>query len=342
MKSAIKSITVLSLILTLLATGPVSAIERMALAPETSGKIQVYLKPDVTILVDGEEKIFQDVNGSIVYPIIYNGSTYLPVRAISRLMNENIEWNAYTETIFIGKTLSNPNKVVRTNSVETTLITDATGIVKPKQSMISAYLRPNFMIMYDFQQQVFHDAKNNQVFPIVVNGTTYLPVRAVSALMNQTIEWDGLSKTITILSPEEEPAKDEKSQASEALIAQFEEQVILYDNATVKVKNIQAAATQEELLIIASEVSKDYATATEHTSVVNDMDTMGFTDTELDFYESLKEFTVVSEQYILVLENIAYLAADQQDYSMLIEVFVNFVIESQRLLDQTRELAELL
>src|SRR5674476_770027 len=61
--------------------------------PQAGGQVQVYLKPDVNIIVDGQEKIFCDVNNVVVYPIIYNGSTYLPVRAISGLMGENIEWD---------------------------------------------------------------------------------------------------------------------------------------------------------------------------------------------------------------------------------------------------------
>src|SRR5665648_293889 len=43
--------------------------------PQAGGQVQIYLKPDVNIIVDGQEKIFCDVNNEVVYPIIYNGST---------------------------------------------------------------------------------------------------------------------------------------------------------------------------------------------------------------------------------------------------------------------------
>lgn len=54
-------------------------------------KAVFYLKPDITVEMNGARQIFKDANGQIVYPIIYNGSTYLPVRAMSALMKEPIE-----------------------------------------------------------------------------------------------------------------------------------------------------------------------------------------------------------------------------------------------------------
>lgn len=319
-----------------------SGINRIALAPESSGKIQVYLKPDITIIMNGEEKYFRDVTGAVVYPIIYNGSTYLPIRAISNLMEENIEWSPYNETIFIGRTLSNPNKVKRNTPTDSAISSEGMYIDKPKQTMLSAYLRPNFLVMYDFEVQNFHDEKGNQVFPIVLNGSTYLPIRAISGILKQTIEWDGLNKTVTIVSEETIEPVEEKSAETKALIAQFEKQVLLYDNATVKIQNIQKAITQEELLIIASEVSKDYLTATQHSLEVANMKTAEFSEDERLFYQNLSDFTQVTEQYILILENIAYLVASGQDSSMFVETFVNLVMESQRLFDETSEMAELL
>ena len=40
----------------------------------------VYM--NVKLVVDGEEITPKDVNGNVVEPFIYNGTTYLPVRAI--------------------------------------------------------------------------------------------------------------------------------------------------------------------------------------------------------------------------------------------------------------------
>jgi len=308
--------------------------------PQAGGQVQVYLKPDVNIIMDGQEEIFCDVNNEVVYPIIYNGSTYLPVRAISVLMGENIEWDAYSKTVFMGKTLSNPNKVMRPMTTTSGITDETMRLIRPNPAMISAYLRPNFLIMYDFEVLTFNDEQGNQVFPIVVYGSVYLPIRAISGIMNQTIEWDGISKTITIGSPDIPVI--EESAATKTIISQFEKQIQLYDSATVKIQNIQKAANLDELLIIAVEVSKDYVSAAANTLEVNSIKTTDYTEKELAAYASLKEFTQISEHYILVLENIAYMAAAEEDYSMLAETFLTFAMESQSRLDETRVLVDAL
>lgn len=62
-------------------------------------KIQSELRPDFTIIIDGEKKVFRNVNGDVVEPILYNGSTYLPVRAIGELMGKTVYWYENEKTI---------------------------------------------------------------------------------------------------------------------------------------------------------------------------------------------------------------------------------------------------
>ena len=188
--------------------------------------------------------------------------------------------------------------------------------------------------------QAFNDEKGARVYPIVVDGSVYLPIRAISAIMNETISWDGINKIITIGSPDVPVVK--KSEATLLLTSQFEKQILLYDSATVKIQNIQKTKNLDELMIVATEVSKDYAIAEADTLEVNSFNTAGYTDKELAAYNSLKGFTQISEQYILVLENIAYMAAQDEDYSMLAETFMQFAIESQNTSNEARDLIKAL
>lgn len=66
--------------------------------------IQAEIHRDMTIIVDGKVQSFEDANGSKVYPILYNGTTYLPVRAIGNLMKKDVGWDGTTKTI----TLTSP------------------------------------------------------------------------------------------------------------------------------------------------------------------------------------------------------------------------------------------
>lgn len=70
-----------------------------ALASTGVQKITATLKPDITVIIDGETQTFKDANGDIVYPIIYEGTTYLPIRAIGNIMEKEVGWNESEQTI---------------------------------------------------------------------------------------------------------------------------------------------------------------------------------------------------------------------------------------------------
>lgn len=55
-------------------------------------KIEAELRGDFTVYVDGVKQNFKDVNGNKVEPILYDGTTYLPVRAIGELMGKKVYW----------------------------------------------------------------------------------------------------------------------------------------------------------------------------------------------------------------------------------------------------------
>lgn len=78
-------------------------------------KVQSELRPDFTIKVDGKTQTFKNVNGDEVYPMLYDGTTYLPVRAIGELMGKTVYW--YED-----------DKLIELKSEKTT-VTDADVIV---------------------------------------------------------------------------------------------------------------------------------------------------------------------------------------------------------------------
>lgn len=149
----------------------------------TYGNAQVM--PDRTIVVDGMARTFYAINGQEVHPISYGGTTYLPVRSIGELMNMNVDWNNDTKTI----TLTSP----RTAAAAT-----GTPDVNPKESTVSVSLRDDFTIIVDGVTQQFYDAGGNRVYPLLHNGVTYLPIRAVGELMGKVVSWDNATQTVTL------------------------------------------------------------------------------------------------------------------------------------------------
>lgn len=51
---------------------------------------------------DGIEQKLTDENGKEVFALSYNDSTYLPVRAMSKLLGKEIEWDSATKSIYVG------------------------------------------------------------------------------------------------------------------------------------------------------------------------------------------------------------------------------------------------
>lgn len=302
-------------------------------------KVMFYLKPDITVEMNGARQIFKDANGQIVYPIIYNGSTYLPVRAISALMKEPIEWDNRSKTVYIGKTLSHPFKDksnVTANAAISVSSDNENTYWRVEPGVVTGYSKPDILIMYDFEIISCKDVNDKIVYPINYNGSVYLPLRTLSHLMGEPIDWDGAAKKISIGDSEEEMEEEPIAEGQEIEIDEtaamfmdlYEREEALYYEATAKIINI-SDATIEEKQVIASTASENFLKAESLTLEIKNVDKFSFTDKEKEVYDKLADFAESNEYYILVLENIAYLAASDSDYSMLAETFLYFAIEAQ-------------
>lgn len=71
-----------------------------ALATLLSQTIEVYTGVD--IYIDDIKLYPEDANGNAVEPFVYNGTTYLPVRAISEGLGKPVTWDGATSTVYIG------------------------------------------------------------------------------------------------------------------------------------------------------------------------------------------------------------------------------------------------
>lgn len=73
-----------------------------ALALSSPETIQCFMG-GIKIFVDGQLQVPTDVNGNVVEPLVYNGTTYLPVRALTGMLTDKtVEWDSDTESVYIG------------------------------------------------------------------------------------------------------------------------------------------------------------------------------------------------------------------------------------------------
>jgi len=79
----------------------------------SSGLITKQLSYDnIKIELDGKEIVPKDANGNYVEPFTIDGTTYLPVRAVSGALGLNVDWDDKTNTVLLSTKKSEPSSPV--------------------------------------------------------------------------------------------------------------------------------------------------------------------------------------------------------------------------------------
>lgn len=95
MKKGILPVLVL-LILFLMFPGMTSAVTNLV-------KKNITVFTGVTVYLDKQQLDMRDANGKEVEAFIYNGTTYLPVRAVSKAIGKPITWDGKEGSLYIGE-----------------------------------------------------------------------------------------------------------------------------------------------------------------------------------------------------------------------------------------------
>lgn len=143
---------------------------------------------DIKVMLDGSYLVLTDANGETVEPFAVAGTTYLPVRAVAGALGLNVEWQADTSTV----ALTSGGEV-------TTQTTDTPA----KGRTIGMTLQADYAdikVSLDGTPLTLTDATGKAVEPFAVDGTTYLPVRAVSTALGLEVGWDSETSTVVLSS----------------------------------------------------------------------------------------------------------------------------------------------
>lgn len=81
-------------------------------AAATVGKVTKELEyRDISVTLDGVKLDLRDAKGNPVEPFMFEGTNYLPVRALAESLGLNVSWNGQTATVV----LTSPNAAQKTS-----------------------------------------------------------------------------------------------------------------------------------------------------------------------------------------------------------------------------------
>ena len=147
--------------------------------------VQLEVQTGLNLYMDDKGFIPKDVNGNETYPFISNGTTYVPVRAISELFNADVKWDSRKNKVTIT-TKDNEANLTHTirerNELVTTTITAHKGV----------------KLYINGEECIPKDVNGNVKDIYIVNGTTYVPVRAVSNALGLPIAWSEKTNSVFI------------------------------------------------------------------------------------------------------------------------------------------------
>lgn len=157
----------------------------LTVGASAASTVTATLRPDISVHIDGIERDFYNAQGKEVHPILFNGTTYIPLRAVGELMGKNVNWDNAAKTATIG-------------GVRTTGTVSGTPDTVAKRTDVTFYLRPEFHVVIDGAERTFADVNGTRVDPAVYDGSIYLPIRAIGEIMGKTVRWDNATSTVLL------------------------------------------------------------------------------------------------------------------------------------------------
>lgn len=156
-----------------------------AASQNDSEVVNLDVQMGINLYLNDKGFIPTDVNGKQTYPFISDGTTYVPIRAIAQLFNANIKWDEKTNTVKIN-----------TSGQEAKL--EHTILEKQNLYNVNITAEKGAKLIINGKECIPKDVNGNVKDIYIVNGTTYVPVRAVSETLGLPITWSDLTNSVFI------------------------------------------------------------------------------------------------------------------------------------------------
>lgn len=147
----------------------------------------------IRLQVDGNVVVPCDVNGAVVDPFIIEGTTYLPLRAVSAALGCDVGWDGSTGTITLT---SGASRVYNSGRMPSDRVGEELAVLSYR----------DLKLVIDGSRVVPKDVNGTVVDPFIIDGTTYMPVRALAGALGCGVDWVSATNTVVITSAGSPPA----------------------------------------------------------------------------------------------------------------------------------------
>lgn len=137
----------------------------------------------VAILIDGQPFSGKNERGETVRPFAYDGTTYVPIRALGNALGYGVNWDSAKACV-----------VVDTKGKPTALSTKTGGTEAPLPPGVSKIDK----ILINKQVFKGYNERGEKVAPFAYDGTTYVPIRALGLALKYEVGWDGKTSSVTV------------------------------------------------------------------------------------------------------------------------------------------------
>lgn len=176
----------------------ICALAALPAAAEAETREAEIVYREIKLILDGREICPWDAAGNEVEPFILDGTTYLPVRAVADALGLEVRWRESDSTVLMSSPMTGSMfRDVLTLPPEVPVPASESAHGHRASERVTLGYR-NIRLLYDGEHVELWDAAGNTIEPFILDGTTYLPVRAVAELFGRAVDWDGATDTVTL------------------------------------------------------------------------------------------------------------------------------------------------
>lgn len=130
---------------------------------------------------------FHNSQGRTVESVSYQGTVYIPIRNVGEWMGCEVAWDQEQQAVRL--TSGGTPFVLKDKDTKDYTEEEWSHFQGQMENGVEFLLRPDVKIYLDGKVQNFTNVKGEPVYPAVLDGVTYLPVRNVGEMSGMSVAW---------------------------------------------------------------------------------------------------------------------------------------------------------